>query len=103
MHSSRELCLIVFYKVDHPRGECKSAFGSRPNVGIWRLDGRPRGRRPPGLFQYFLHSGTVRPGRPILANTAGPEPRAWFAFVMTFTTMLHKGPLQWCRPSVTKL
>src|SRR6202030_3392933 len=28
MHSSRELCLIVFYNVDHSRGECKSGFES---------------------------------------------------------------------------
>jgi hypothetical protein len=26
MHSSREWYLIVFYKVDHSRGECKGAF-----------------------------------------------------------------------------
>src|ERR1700724_1364274 len=49
----------------------KSPFEGRSNVGSWRVDGRPRGRRPSGLFQYFLHSGTVRLGRPIFANTAG--------------------------------
>src|SRR5580692_1928259 len=28
MYSSRELCLVFFYNVDHSRGECKSGFES---------------------------------------------------------------------------
>ena len=53
MHSSRGLCLIVFYKVDHPRGECKSAFESL----LERRDlenGRPAPRAPAARFVSVL-------------------------------------------------
>src|ERR1700687_2306325 len=103
MHSSRELCPIVFYKVDHSQGECKGAFKNRSNVGIWRMGSRPRGRRPPGLFQYFLHSGTVRLCSPILSYTARASPSVGFTFGMTFTTLLNNAPLPSSTTSVTKL
>ena len=56
MHSSRGLCLIFlcfFYKVDHPRGECKSAFEA-PFEPLGLANGRPAPKAPAARFVSVL-------------------------------------------------